>query len=605
MSSKIKVLPVHLVNQIAAGEVVERPASIIKELVENSIDAEASSIDIKIQNGGKTFIAITDNGSGIFKDDLLLCLKPHATSKLNEENLNNILTLGFRGEALASIASVSKVNITSKEAAANIGYEISANAGTTTNIIPSSIPQGTAIQVRDLFYSIPARLNFLRGDNIETTYCYKIFKQLVLANPSVSFKFENNGRTVFNYTAQGSTAEEQLKNRIEQILGNVFIANSLFLSEQNPMLKLYGFIGIPTYSKNNQEEQYLIVNGRPLRDKTLSGIIKFAYSDVLFSGKYPAYALFMDINPMEIDVNVSPTKSEVRFKDIGFIRHLLLSSIKSKLGSANTQKTNSTFSGQLLRKEERSNPVDLNIFSPQSWDNSSEAFNLAAFNSASLQVKETGTAWEGTKNDLPIEQNQEAKADTQEFPLGFAKAQFHKNWIIAQNKDGLILVDQHAAHERITQEAIKKQYFTKKIPQQLLLHGELLKLDPLQMEVVNIYQEQISTLGISFDIFGKDSILIKAIPSILKNTNPSALMLDIIADFSQLETPQSFNVKLNDIISTIACHSSIRAGRSMSIPEMDDLLRTMEKTPNYAQCSHGRPTYIQISLTDIEKLFSR
>jgi DNA mismatch repair protein MutL len=483
-----------------------------------------------------------------------------------------------------------------------MGYEISSNAGMQSDIIPSSIPVGTIIQVSDLFYSIPARLNFLRSDSVETTYCYKIFKQLALANPSVSLKLENNNKVVFNYVAQGSLLDNQLKNRVEQIMGSEFLKNSLQLSEQNPMFKIYGFIGIPTYSKNNQEEQYLIVNGRPLRDKTLSGIIKFAYNEVLFSGKHPSYALFIDINPHEIDVNVSPTKSEVRFKDISFIRHILLSCIKAKLGLSNTQKTNSSFGGDLLNKAERSRPIDLNIFSSDNYSNNA------------MQVKETSSNWGDEENNLSMlsgsrleesNLNQDNSESAQEFPLGFAKAQFHKNWIIAQNGSGLILVDQHAAHERITQEIIKKQYGDKNIPQQLLLHGELLKLDPLQMEVVNIYSEQIASLGVSFDVFGKDSVLIKGIPSILKNTNPSSLMLDIIADFKELETPQSFNQKINDIISTMACHSSIRSGRAMSLPEMNDLLRTMEQTPNYAQCSHGRPTYVAISLASIEKLFGR
>ncbi|MDR0484641.1 MAG: DNA mismatch repair endonuclease MutL [Alphaproteobacteria bacterium] len=597
MTSKIKVLPIHLVNQIAAGEVIERPASIIKELVENSVDAGSTAITVKIQNGGKTFISILDNGSGIDKDDLVLCLKPHATSKLNKDNFNYITTLGFRGEALASIASVSRITIASKEATSEIGYEISANAGNISDVSKSNVPQGTLIQVSDLFYSIPARLGFLRTDGVETTYCYKIFKQLALASPNVSFKLENNDKVVFNYIVKGNTKVEQLRNRAEQILGSTFAENSLFIDEKNPMLKLYGFVGIPTYSKNNQDEQYLILNGRPLKDKTISGIIKFAYSEVLFSGKHPAYALFIDINPSSVDVNVSPTKSEVRFKDVGFIRHLILSSIKTALGLSSTQKTNSTLGSQLFNRNNYSNKnLDLNIFQPQKP-------------TGSLQVKESESSYLPEVKPIINEAQEDTKEPQQEtpsdFPLGFAKAQFHKNWIVAQNKDGLILVDQHAAHERITQEIIKEQYFSKNIPQQLLLHGELLKLDPLQMEVVDIYQEQIRSLGISFDIFGKDSIVIKGLPSILKNPNPVDLMLDIIADFKELETPQSFNKKLNDIISTIACHSSIRSGRIMNVAEMDDLLRTMEKTPNYAQCSHGRPTYIHISLADIEKLFSR
>jgi DNA mismatch repair protein MutL len=607
---KIKILPINLVNQIAAGEVVERPHSIIKELVENSIDAGATSIEIKIKNGGKTFISVGDNGYGISKNDLALCLKPHATSKLNEGNLSNIVTLGFRGEALPSIASVSKINIHSREHGSNQSYQVYASNGIEEDIRPSSIPLGTLIQVSDLFYCVPARLNFLRTDGVETTYCYKTFKQIALANPEVSFKFENNDKVAFSYPAIGLDKFERLKNRALQILGTSFIENSIYLDEQNPMLRLYGFIGIPTLSKNTKEDQYIVVNNRSLKDRTISGLIKFAYSEVLFSGKQPCYSLFIDINPQEIDVNVSPTKSDIRFKDLNFIRHIMISSIKTKLGLKETQKTNNSLGEQLLNvSSDKNSPstgshiryqagsskstkqMDISLFKPQNYASTPTL-------SVSDNVSEYAKNVDYTDNLEQTEQNED-------FPLGFAKAQFHKNWILAQNKDGLILVDQHAAHERVTQEIIKEQYSLKAIPQQLILTTEILKIDSHSMEIINIYKEQIESLGISFDIFGSDALLIKAIPSIVKNSNPKNLILDIISDFEELQSPENFNKKINNIISTIACHSSIRSGRIMNSHEMNDLLRIMEKTPNYAQCSHGRPTYISISLKDIEKMFSR
>lgn len=607
---KIKILPINLVNQIAAGEVVERPHSIIKELVENSIDAGATSIEIKIKNGGKTFISVGDNGYGISKNDLALCLKPHATSKLNEGNLSNIVTLGFRGEALPSIASVSKINIHSREHGSNQSYQVYASNGVEEDIRPSSIPLGTLIQVSDLFYCVPARLNFLRTDGVETTYCYKTFKQIALANPEVSFKFENNDKVAFSYPAIGLDKFERLKNRALQILGTSFIENSIYLDEQNPMLRLYGFIGIPTLSKNTKEDQYIVVNNRSLKDRTISGLIKFAYSEVLFSGKQPCYSLFIDINPQEIDVNVSPTKSDIRFKDLNFIRHIMISSIKTKLGLKETQKTNNSLGEQLLNvSSDKNSPstgshiryqagsskstkqMDISLFKPQNYASTPTL-------SVSDNVSEYAKNVDYTDNLEQTEQNED-------FPLGFAKAQFHKNWILAQNKDGLILVDQHAAHERVTQEIIKEQYSLKAIPQQLILTTEILKIDSHSMEIINIYKEQIESLGISFDIFGSDALLIKAIPSIVKNSNPKNLILDIISDFKELQSPENFNKKINNIISTIACHSSIRSGRIMNSHEMNDLLRIMEKTPNYAQCSHGRPTYISISLKDIEKMFSR
>lgn len=607
---KIKILPINLVNQIAAGEVVERPHSIIKELVENSIDAGATSIEIKIKNGGKTFISVGDNGYGISKNDLALCLKPHATSKLNEGNLSNIVTLGFRGEALPSIASVSKINIHSREHGSNQSYQVYASNGVEEDIRPSSIPLGTLIQVSDLFYCVPARLNFLRTDGVETTYCYKTFKQIALANPEVSFKFENNDKVAFSYPAIGLDKFERLKNRALQILGTSFIENSIYLDEQNPMLRLYGFIGIPTLSKNTKEDQYIVVNNRSLKDRTISGLIKFAYSEVLFSGKQPCYSLFIDINPQEIDVNVSPTKSDIRFKDLNFIRHIMISSIKTKLGLKETQKTNNSLGEQLLNvsSDKNSPSTGSHIRYQAGSSKSTKQMNISLFkpqNYASTPTLSVSDNVSEYAKNVDYTDNLEQTEQNEDFPLGFAKAQFHKNWILAQNKDGLILVDQHAAHERVTQEIIKEQYSLKAIPQQLILTTEILKIDSHSMEIINIYKEQIESLGISFDIFGSDALLIKAIPSIVKNSNPKNLILDIISDFKELQSPENFNKKINNIISTIACHSSIRSGRIMNSHEMNDLLRIMEKTPNYAQCSHGRPTYISISLKDIEKMFSR
>lgn len=601
---KIKVLTTNLVNQIAAGEVIERPHSIIKELMENSIDAKATSIEVTIKNGGKTFISVFDNGSGISKNDLALCLKPHTTSKLNEDNLSNIVTLGFRGEALPSIASVSRITIQSKEKNSDIGYQVSATNGFEEDITYSNIPSGTIISVSDLFYCVPARLNFLRTDGVETTYCYKTFKQIALANPNVSFKLENNDKIVFNYPAIGLNDFEKLKNRVSQILGKSFIENSIAIDEKNPMLRLYGFIGVPTISKNTQEDQYLVVNNRSLKDRNITGLIKFAYSDVLFSGKQPCYTLFIDINPSDIDVNVSPTKSDIRFRDINFIRHIVLNTIKTALGLKNTQKTDSSLGEQLLNysapkfNSSSIKQMDISLFKPSNYENPTQV----------LSVNEEITQYISAIDiNIPYEVSdiETINDKTEDFPLGFAKAQFHKNWILAQNKDGIILVDQHAAHERITQEIIKEQYESKSISQQLLLTTELLKIDALSMEIINIYKEKIESLGISFDVFGSDAILIKAIPSILKNTNPKNLLLDIIADFKELSSPESFNKKINAIIATMACHSSIRSGRIMTVHEMNDLLRAMENTKNYAQCSHGRPTFVNITLKDIEKLFSR
>ncbi len=583
--SKIRILPKNLVNQIAAGEIIERPFSIIKELVENSIDAAASKIEITIKAGGKSFISIVDNGEGMTKEDLAVCLKPHSTSKLKGDDLFNISTLGFRGEALASIASVSRMTISSKYRGASSGFQIICKNGLEENISSNSIVEGTAIHVSDLFNSVPARLNFLKSDASESGHCYKCLKQIAIANPHIAFKLDNNNKTVFSYHSSGKTHEQYLENRILQILGQDFLDNSIVVENSNPMFRMYGRIAVPTYSKHNTEDQYVVINGRALRDKMLMAAIKFAYSDILFSGKYPCYAIFIEIKNSEIDVNVSPTKSDIRFKDYNFVRHIIVNTLKSALNNKIEQKTSSTLATSLLHSHRQQNYLNTPL---KNLD-----MHLFAHNDHS------------TSNNNSILMDEEDHHYQEDTPLGFAKAQVHKNWIIAQNSDGIIIVDQHAAHERVVQESLKKNYANTTVVKQILLTPEIITLQEDDLHIIQMYKDKISLLGINFDTFGENVIVVKEIPSILGNINPKELVLSIISDLKKVAHVTNFHNLLNQIISTIACHSSIRYGRIMNVREMNDLLRTMEKTENYAQCSHGRPTYINIKMKDIEKLFSK
>ncbi len=587
MVDSIKRLPTNLVNQIAAGEVIERPASIIKELLENAIDAGAKNIDVILQSGGKNLIIVKDDGKGMSKADLALCLQAHTTSKLMEENLSNIKTLGFRGEALASITSIAKILVSSIEKSSPSGYEIYGENGVITDVKPSSIKLGTTIKVSDLFFSVPARLKFLRTDQVEANYCYAVIKRLALANPSVSIKVEHNDKQAFNFYA----GKEGLKDRCKQILGANFVENSIFIQSENPKFNLHGFISLPTFHKNHANDQYFMVNGRSLKDKFLGSLVKIAYDNALVYGKYPSYALFLNIPEEEIDVNVNPTKSEVRFKDVSFIRHLIISTLKEKIGAQGIQNTSNTIADNLLR-------VSLNKnFSSNSFSPTQSNFVLKENNEyfKNMQLEET-------EQSSPIAFEPDNGID---YPLGYAKAQYLQNWIVAETKEGLIVVDQHAAHERITQEKLKAQYENKSVVKQMLLVPELLDLSTDDINILEIYQTNLFDLGISFDFFGKNVVLVKEVPAILGNPNCKLLMKEIIEDFKALESPQSFHKKINDITAKIACHGSIRSGRLMNIKEMNDLLREMEKTKNYAQCIHGRPTFIKISLKDLERFFGR
>ncbi len=614
----IRVLPSNLVNQIAAGEVIERPASVVKELVENAIDAGADSIDISLVGGGKNLIVVTDNGKGIDKDELPVAVERHATSKLPDDDLFNINFLGFRGEALPSISSVSKLMIETKQQGADSGWKISVNGGNKSDIRPVAMPQGTRIEVRDLFYTTPARLKFMKSDSSESAQCVDMIERIALANPHISFYLDAEGKKKVALNACHGDLFDARHQRVCDVLGREFAENSVTITAENEFCKISGFVSVPTYNKANSLSEFLFVNNRPVRDKLILGAIKGAYQDMIVSGRYPACAVFIEVNPMYVDVNVHPTKAEVRFYDNGAIRGLLVGAIRSALLEGGKI---SAHTGGLEHLLEQSIEHSVNIdnipetptymlrensavFGRAPARNSNHLFSLSRQSYKGRSTPEL----QSVDSIYSIRTPEEPTAQTIENigELGLAKAQFHNTYIISQTEDSIVIIDQHAAHERITMEKMKQSMAQKeKLPSQMLLIPEVVDLS--QSEKVNIleYQEQLSNMGLVIEEFGITAVLVREIPALLNGADIKKMVKDVAGEISEWGSEYSLTDKIHHICATIACHGSVRAGRALNIEEMNRLLRDMEHTEHSGQCNHGRPTYVKIKLADIEKLFER
>jgi DNA mismatch repair protein MutL len=615
--NKIKILPQNLINQIAAGEVIERPASIIKELVENSLDAEAKNIEISFNNGGKSLINIKDDGLGMSKDDLALCMQIHATSKLTNQNLSNINTLGFRGEALASICAVAKIQIASFDILQDKGFSINGANANISNIELNSINKGTIINVLDLFFFTPARLKFLKSENAETLQCYKTIKKLALANVNCGFKVFNNSKLAFFYPQTNPNSQQAYTLRAEQIMGKGFIQNSIFIEDSNPLFSIKGFLANSTFHSNTSEEQYIIINNRVIKDKNLSYAVKQAYSDILANYKHPIYVLWIDIDPNEIDVNVNPSKTEVRFKDIALVRHIIYNLVKKTLSLPQNQINNNVLANKLLNsgaentKKSNFNKVnyastDYNKLTSNNKNSISFAETKSTFN-YNLPKHNNFNQLSSTNNHLNSsykEDNIQHSLLEEDSVLGFAKAQLHKNWIISQTKNGFIIIDQHAAHERITQEKLLNQFLNNSVITQKLLFTEDIELDSEQITILIEYEDKINLLGVYFNIKNK-IVNITELPAIISSNNPKAILLDIINNLKATEEVNLWNERLKLVINKIACHYSVRSGKVLNEAEMNFLIKEMLQTPNYGKCSHGRPTFIEFSLKDLEKFFGR
>ena len=608
----IRQLDATLINQIAAGEVIERPAAALKELVENAIDAKATQVNILVRHGGKSLIQVIDDGVGMTESDMMIAIQRHATSKLPTGDLFNIMTLGFRGEALPSIGSVSRLSITShpKNSKQSMAMELCVEGGVLSLPKPVSFPtHGTRITIKDLFYATPARLKFLKSDTTELSACIDIVKRLALAYPAVSFKFRSEDRTVFDYTARATLGE-----RFADVLGQKTLDNLRLADGERDGISVSGVISLPTFHKSQATEQFFFVNQRPVRDKLLFGVLKAAYQDYLEGGRHPVVALFVTVDPAEVDVNVHPSKAEVRFRDMQGVRSLMIGTLKSTL-ERHGRETASHLSGEALMRFQRQ-PEQMHGPTPQTAYRGSASIypsmrqSVHPFMTSSLGAPRNESSTRPTyattmhSDDVPFFEDLSSHPSLPDYPLGHAKAQIVKTYIISETTDGLIIVDQHAAHERIVYEKLKQQYLARGTARQLLMTPLIVTIDERQCEALEQQKDALIQLGFDFELFGNQAAF-RSVPAILKNTDPEPMIRDLLTDLSDEHATLTSHEALLDFLSTHACHTSIRAGQSLSIAEMNALLRQIESTPNSGQCNHGRPTYVTLHQKDIERLFGR
>ncbi|WP_175869363.1 DNA mismatch repair endonuclease MutL [Bartonella gabonensis] len=614
----IRHLSENIINQIAAGEVIERPANVVKELVENAIDAGATRIEIITANGGKNFIKVCDNGCGIPADQLTLAVSRHCTSKITDD-VHNICFLGFRGEALPSIGSVAKLKLISRTKEAENAAEISVIAGKIVGPKPAAANLGTIVEVRDLFFVTPARLKFMKTDRAETNAISDMIKRIAIAFPHIRFSLSGLDRTSMELSATENNTQGQLQ-RITQIMGKEFAPNSIALNAERESVRLTGFACLPSFNRNNSLHQFAYVNGRPVRDKFLWSAIRGAYADVMTRDRYPVAILFIDLPPAEVDVNVHPAKADVRFRDPGLIRGLIVGAIREALQQSGIRPT-STRSEAMLTAFQTQKPLtqqSLGHFknAHQSFSYSPQPHHFAA---ASMVHKPLdSTCFFGLKEDAtPIMEGLNTPSSATyipstipsleelSYPLGAARAQIHKNYIIAQTQDSLIIVDQHAAHERLVYEALKNALYAKPLPSQLLLIPEIVELSEEEATCLLTHKDALQKFGLGIEPFGPGAILVRETPSMLGEINVQALIKDLADEAAEYDTTNNLKAMLDYVAATMACHGSIRSGRLLHPEEMNTLLRQMEATPNTSTCNHGRPTYIELKLADIERLFGR
>lgn len=588
------------INRIAAGEVVERPASAVKELVENAIDAGARRISIDIADGGKTLIRVTDDGCGIAGHDLPLALSRHATSKIDGSDLLNIHTFGFRGEALPSLGAVGRLNITSRVQGSE-AFEINVEGGDLGPVRPAALNGGTVITLRDLFYATPARLKFLRTDRAETTAINDIVKRLAMAEPFVRFELRDvsgdSPRITFMAEAENGDMFDALHGRLATVLGCEFADNSLKIDALREGLHLTGYAALPTYSRGSAVQQYLFVNGRPVRDKLLVGALRGAYFDFLSRDRHPAAALFLDCDPKLVDVNVHPAKSEVRFRDPGLARGLIVSALRQGLAEAG-HRASTTVAGATLGAMTQEPIGGPRVYQ---MDRPSIGSRLTSYQSQAPGFAEMTHAYSGQV----VEQEQVNETPTEDFPLGTARGQVHENYIIAQTATGMVIVDQHAAHERLVYEKLKNQMAVNGVAAQALLIPEIVELSDGDCARLLEVADELARFGLGIEPFGGGAIAIRETPAILGEVNARAMILDILDELADQGSSNMVQAKVEAILSCVACHGSIRSGRWMRAEEMNALLREMEVTPHSGQCNHGRPTYVELKLADIERLFGR
>ena len=600
--NRINSLSKRLANQIAAGEVVERPASVIKELLENSLDAGATRLQIDVEQGGVKLMRVKDNGCGIHKDDLALALSRHATSKIIElTDLENITSLGFRGEALASISSVSRFHIisNSSEESGSSGWKVEVEGQEVeVSVPPAAHPQGTSAEVRDLFFNVPARKKFLKTEKTEFTRIDEVIKRIALSRFDVQFNLKHNQRTIHQLLP--AISEQERQRRVSLVCGPVFVDNSVYIDVERSGLRLWGWVSLPTFSRSQSDLQYFYVNGRTIRDKLVTHAVKQAYRDVLFHGRHPAYMLYLELAPSSVDVNVHPTKHEVRFRDSRLVHDFLFSALHKALAEVTPSVQIASQHAGMTGTESKFAHDDPKVYGKQ----------------ASLRLAEPTTASYGayaTTNVRDHDQIQEQIASLAKLnagneevpPLGYAIAHLHGIYILAQNKEGLIIIDMHAAHERIIYERMKVACKSEKLKMQPLLVPLSIAVSQSEADCAAAQKKELLGLGIELDKLTDEAIVVRQVPSILKDSDVEQMVRDVLSDVLEYGSSDRIQAHQEELLSTMACHGSVRANRHLTIPEMNSLLRDMEATERSGQCNHGRPTWVCQSLSELDKLFLR
>ncbi|MBP5858302.1 DNA mismatch repair endonuclease MutL [Marivibrio halodurans] len=633
----IRRLPEGLVNRIAAGEVIERPASAVKELVENAIDAGARRIEVTVRDGGRALIAVADDGRGMTAAELELAIARHATSKLPEEDLFHITTLGFRGEALPSIGSVSRLTITSRAAGSDTAHRIQVDGGVERAVEPAAGSQGTRVEVRDLFFATPARLKFLRSARAESMAIVDVLNRIAMAHPEIAFTLEDDGRRKLSVQgAQGDLLDSRL-DRLGAIMGRDFKENALAIDAEREGVRLTGHAGLPTLNRGNAQMQFLFVNGRPVRDKQLIGAVRAAYQDFLARDRHPMLALFLDCDPRWVDVNVHPAKAEVRFREPGLVRGLIVGALRHALAEAG-HRASTTVAGSALgalRPQDGPSPLPYrggsggmgggHAYRPQAegW-RPDRGLAASAYSFQGPDGRDAFAPSARGEGAPPDHGGEHAPAPTdagaydpetgeaaprgeelQAYPLGAARAQLHETYVVAQTGDGIVIVDQHAAHERLVYERMKRAIESTGVARQGLLIPEIIDLGEDRAERVLARAEELAELGLVVEGFGPGAVAVRETPALLGEMDAQGLLNDLADELEEMGDAFKLKESLEEVCGTMACHGSVRSGRRLTVEEMNALLRQMEATPHSGQCNHGRPTYVELKLADIEKLFGR
>ncbi len=596
IQSPLRQLPEHLVNRIAAGEVIERPAAALKELVENSIDAGAQRIQITLRDGGKALLSVIDDGKGMSSEELPLSVERHVTSKMPGDDLTQINWLGFRGEALPAIGAVSRLSLTSRKKEADHAWKMEVVSGISGPVAPAALEFGTCIEVRDLFFSTPARLKFMKTERAEIMAAVDVINQLAMSQPDVTFTLTSDGRTRLHYDAgQGQLMQTRLK-RLTDVMGKDFTENAIPVEASRDGVSLAGYASLPTLNRGNARLQFVFVNGRPVRDKLINGAVRAAYHDLIRRDRYPLTALFIELASAAVDVNVHPSKAEVRFQEPGTVRGLLIGALRHALDAAGHRA--STTVSQAALGAVQSPPGHVPNLDP----GQSRRFRLT---NGTTTSDYQATLMHSAPPVAPTDNGSTETDSGTNFPLGAARGQLHNTYVIAQTSDGVVIVDQHAAHERLVYEQIKRSLAEKGVARQVLLLPEVVELDPERAERLCGRCTQLMQLGLVIESFGEGAILVRETPALLGKVDVIGLIQDLADIIDTFSASLPLEERLEEVCSSIACHGSVRAGRRLNIDEMNTLLRQMEATPRSGQCNHGRPTYVELKLVDIERLFGR